>query len=100
MGDDTGKAQGLAIDNLSFAATALGTPTNTPVLSVQGAPASPLVLAWPSSSVGFQLYFATNLAPPIVWTLVSTGPAQSNGMNILNVPTTNTTAQFFRLMGR
>ena len=100
MADDTGKAQGLAIDNLSFAATALGTPTNTPVLSIQGSSANPFVISWPAPSPGYQLYSATNLAPPVAWSLVTTTAAESNGAYSLTVPTTNATAQFFRLMGR
>ncbi|MGA2174894.1 MAG: lamin tail domain-containing protein, partial [Verrucomicrobiota bacterium] len=52
MADSTGKGQGLAIDNLSFAATALGTPTNTPVMNIQVSSAHQLVLSWPSPSPG------------------------------------------------
>jgi hypothetical protein len=100
MADNTGKAQGLAIDNLSFAATALGTPTNTPVLSIQGSSANPFVISWPAPSPGYQLYSATNLAPPVAWSLVTTTAAESNGACFLTVPPTNATAQFFRLMGR
>ena len=48
MADSTGKAQGLAIDNLSFAATALAASTNAPVLSVQGSSANPFVISWPA----------------------------------------------------
>jgi hypothetical protein len=98
MADATGKAQGLAIDNLSFAATALGTPTNTPVLSIQGSSANPYVIAWPAPSPGYQLYSATNLAPPVVWSLVPTPPIQSNGTFYLTISPTNAAAQFFRLM--
>jgi hypothetical protein len=98
MASSSGKAQGLAIDNLSFAATALGTPTNTPVLSVQGSPANPLVISWPASSLGYQLYSATNLAPPVTWSLVTTAAAESNGTYYLTIPPTNAAAQFFRLM--
>jgi hypothetical protein len=100
MADDTGKAQGLAIDNMSFAATALGTPTNTPVLSVGGSTGNPFVISWAAPSTGYQLYSATNLAPPVVWSLVATAAIESNGALFLTIPPTNATAQFFRLMAR
>jgi hypothetical protein len=99
MPDATGKAQGLAIDNLSFAATALGTPTNTPAMSVQASGANPFVLSWPASA-GFQLYSATNLAPPVAWSPVTNPATASNGTVFLTMPPTNATAQFFRLMAR
>jgi hypothetical protein len=99
MTDSTGKAQGLAIDNLSFAATALGTPTNTPSMSMQTSGANPFVLSWPASA-GFQLYSATNLAPPVAWSLVTNPAASNNGIFFLTIPPTNATAQFFRLMAR
>ncbi len=100
MADSTGKAQGLAIDNLSFAATALGTPTNTPVLGVQASSANAVVLSWPAPAPGYQLYCATNLAPPVAWSLVTNPAAGSNGMFYLTIPPTNAAAQFFRLMAR
>ncbi|HEY3861233.1 MAG TPA: hypothetical protein VGO59_05030, partial [Verrucomicrobiae bacterium] len=100
MADATGKAQGLAIDNLSFAATALGTPTNTPVLSAQGSAGSALVIAWPAPSPGYQLYSTTNLAPPILWSLVTNPAIQSNGTNYLSIPPTNGAAQFFKLIAQ
>jgi hypothetical protein len=100
MADSTGKGQGLAIDNLSFAATALGTPTNTPVMNIQVSSAHQLVLSWPSPSPGFQLYVATNLAPPVAWSLVTNPAAGSNGAFYLTIPPTNATAQFFRLMAQ
>jgi hypothetical protein len=98
MASATGKSQGLAIDNLSFAATALGTPTNTPLLSIQGAAANPYVISWPAPSAGYQLYCATNLAPPVAWSLVTNAAAQSNGMFYLTVTPANAPAQFFRLL--
>jgi hypothetical protein len=98
MADSTGKSQGLAIDNLSFAATALGAPANAPVLSLQGSSAAPFVISWRVSAAGCQLYSATNLTPPVTWSLVATPAAASNGTNYLTIPVTNATAQFFRLV--
>jgi hypothetical protein len=100
MADSTGKAQGLAIDNLSFAATALGVSTNAPVLSLQGSSANPFVITWPVSASGYQLYSATNLAPPVNWSLVTNAAIGSNGTFYLTIPATNAAAQFFRLMAR
>jgi hypothetical protein len=100
MADATGKAQGLAIDNLSFVATALGTPTNSVALSFQNSLSNPLVLSWPAPATGYQLYSATNLAPPVVWSLVTSPAVQSGGTFYLTIPATNATAQFFRLMAR
>jgi hypothetical protein len=97
MADATGKAQGLAIDNLSFTATAVGTPTNV-TLSVQGTAGNPLVLSWPAPATGYQLYSATNLVPPVVWSLVTTPALQNNGTFSLTISPTNAAAQFFRLM--
>jgi hypothetical protein len=97
MADSTGKAQGLAIDNLSFAATALGTPTNAPALSFQGSSVNPFVISWPASATGYQLYSATNLAPPVNWSLVTTPAVQTNGTFYLTILPTNA-GQFFRLM--
>jgi hypothetical protein len=100
MASSTGKAQGLAIDNLSFAATALDTPSNTPVLSIQGPPANPLVLSWQAPATGYQLYSATDLAPPVVWSVATNPAVQSNATFFLTIPATNAAAKFFRLMAR
>ncbi len=100
MADSTGKAQGLAIDNLSFAATALGTPTNTPAMSIQTSGPGQFVLSWPAPATGYQLYSTANLAPAGVWSQVTNPVASSNGAFYLTIPTTNATAQFFRLMAR
>jgi len=97
MADSTGKAQGLAIDNLGFAATALVTPTNTPTMNIQTSAANQFVLSWPASASGFQLYATTNLAPPVAWSLVTNPAAVSNGAFFLTLSATNATAQFFRL---
>jgi hypothetical protein len=98
MADSTGKSQGLAIDNLSFSASALAASTNAPVLRLQGSSANPLVISWPASATGYQLYCATNLTPPVAWSLVAAPALQSNGTYYLTMPATNAVAQFFRLM--
>jgi hypothetical protein len=97
MADSTGKSQGLAIDNLSFAATDPIASTNPPALNLQGSSANPFVITWPASATGYQLYSATNLAPPITWTPVTNAAAASNGTFYLTILPTNA-GQFFRLM--
>jgi hypothetical protein len=69
-----------------------------PVLNIQGPAAGSLVISWPSPAAGYQLYSATNLAPPAVWNLVSASAAPSNGTQYLTILPTNGSAQFFRLM--
>jgi hypothetical protein len=96
MVDSTGKSQGLAIDNLSFSATARSAPTNAPSLSLQGTSANPFVITWPATASGYQLYSATNLSPPVTWSLVTTPAVQSNGTFYLTILPTNA-GQFFRL---
>jgi hypothetical protein len=86
----------LAIDNLSFSATALGGSTGAPVISLQGLSTGPLVVSWPASVTGYHLYSATNLAPSINWTLITTPAAQTNGTFYLTILPTNA-GQFFRL---
>jgi hypothetical protein len=97
MTDPTGQAQGLAIDNLSFSASAQSTTTNLPVLNIQGPAAGSLVISWPSPAAGYQLYSATNLAPPAVWNLVTNAPLTTNATSTLTLPTTNA-AQYFQLI--
>ncbi len=97
MADSTGKAQGLAIDNLSFTASLQGVSTNAPLLGLQGSSANPLTISWPATAAGYQLYSATNLVPPVAWTLVTTPVAQTNGTYYLTLLPTNA-GQFFRLV--
>jgi regulation of enolase protein 1 (concanavalin A-like superfamily) len=96
MVDSTGKSQGLAIDNLNFSATSQSAPTNAPSLSLQGTSANPFVITWPAAASGYQLYSATNLSPPVTWSLVTTPAVQSNGTFYLTILPTNA-GQFFRL---
>jgi hypothetical protein len=93
MADATGKAQGLAIDNLSFSATAQRAVS----LSVQGPSANQFVLSWPASPANYQLYAATNLTPPVLWSPITNAPALNHGTNSVAIATSNA-AQFFRLL--
>jgi uncharacterized repeat protein (TIGR01451 family) len=58
-----------------------------------------LVLTWPTDLGSYTVVSATNLAPPVVWTPVTTPPIQSSGgTNSLTLPTTGA-KMFFRLQG-
>jgi hypothetical protein len=99
MPDAAGKAQGLAIDNLTFAASAQPEVANPVSLSIQVLSPNQFVLSWPSAMANYQLYAAPNLSPPVFWKPVANGANASNGMNSVTIPATND-AQFFRLMAR
>jgi hypothetical protein len=88
----------LAIDDFSFAATATAGSTNAPAMSIEPASANQFILSWPASAANFQLFAATNLTPPIAWTMVTNQPAATNGMLFLTLPENNAADQFFRLM--
>ena len=70
-----------------------------PLLSI-GANGGGLTLSWPGSGVGFALYSATNLAPPIVWTPATNPPALSNGQWQITIPAGSDTARFYRLQAQ
>jgi Lamin Tail Domain len=99
MTDPTGKAQGLGIDNFSFSAIATlpGTTNTPPTLTIQTSPANAFVISWPDSGGNYQLFSTTNLAPPVIWTVVS-GQSETNGTFYLPIAPTNA-GQFFRLSG-
>jgi hypothetical protein len=66
-----------------------------PALSLDG-DASGLVLSWPANGVGFSLYAATNLTPPIPWARVANPVAfTNNAWQALLSPTS--TAVFYHL---
>lgn len=55
-----------------------------------------LILLWPSWAAGYQIYAATNLAPPVAWNLVTNTPQSNNGTFYMNLTITNG-QQFYRL---
>jgi regulation of enolase protein 1 (concanavalin A-like superfamily) len=89
MADPTGKGQGLAIDNLSFSASAL------PVLTAQAAGGGVEVL-WPLSFAGFTLQQNSYLDQVAGWTNVALPVSTNGGWHSVTVPATNA-VQFFRL---
>jgi hypothetical protein len=56
-----------------------------------------LLLAWPGTGVGFGLYAATNLAPPVSWLLATNQPALVSTQWQVQLPRDGNDARFFRL---
>jgi hypothetical protein len=57
---------------------------------------SGVALSWPAWAASLQLHSASNLIPPVIWTLVTNAPMSSNGIVSLFVPSTND-SRFYRL---
>ena len=67
-----------------------------PALSFSGG-ANGWVLNWPGSGVGFALYTATNLTPPVLWTPFTNSPVFSNAQWQVALPANNMSGRFYRL---
>jgi len=93
MTDPAGKAQGLAIDNLSFSASSAS--SSPPVLSAQ-LTANGLVVSWPAAYSGFILQQSSDLSQPGGWSAVSLPVTSSGGINSVTIPLAGA-VQFFRL---
>jgi hypothetical protein len=95
MADLTGKAQGLAIDNLSFSATAQSGTVGMPVTFQSTA--TNLVLSW-SSAVGqsYQLEYKDDLGVPS-WTPSGGTIPGTGGMLSLTNDFTGSLQRFYRL---
>jgi hypothetical protein len=59
-----------------------------------------LSLSWPTWAGIYSAYSATNLVPPILWQPVPVAPQNSNANYYLNLPVTNASQQFFRLIAQ
>ena len=96
MADTTGKAQGLAIDNLSFSATAQSILTPVP-LTIQVFSATNLVISWPApAGQSYQLEFKDDLASG-AWTALG-APYLGTGVPfVFTNDTTLATQRFYRL---
>lgn len=55
------------------------------------------LLTWPSFGADFALYLATNLAPPVVWSLATNQPASDNAQWQIALPPGADAARFYRL---
>jgi hypothetical protein len=67
-----------------------------PTLSVAAANSNGITCTWPAIP-GFNLYSATNLTPPVAWSLVTNSTAIANGTNTLNL-SVNGAACYFELI--
>lgn len=56
-----------------------------------------IVLQWPASAVGFTLYTATNLTPPLNWMPAPIQPVLSNNQWQTQIPADTNVSAFFRL---
>ncbi len=93
MTDPAGKAQGLAIDDLTFSASP-GQTVVPAALSI-GLSGGNALISWPAALVGYQLQSNSALGSAIVSGLVPQPVAVSNGFNLVTVPVAGTL--FYRL---
>jgi hypothetical protein len=89
MADPTSKGQGIAIDNLTFSASAFPMLTAKPV-------SGGVEVLWPTAFSGFTLQSNTALDQPAAWTDLGLPVVTNAGWNSVTVPVTNSD-QFFRL---
>ena len=86
------------VSNTAFAAPA-AIVRQTPTLGL-AAGAGGLVLSWPTTGVGFALYAATNLAPPVVWNLATNVPVLVSNQWQIALPPDESAGWFYRLQSR
>ncbi|HXC36726.1 MAG TPA: hypothetical protein VNV43_12675, partial [Candidatus Acidoferrales bacterium] len=67
-----------------------------PGIGITSSGAGMVTLSWPQWASSLALYSATNLAPPVSWSPVSSTPVNSNGLVTLSVSLTNASC-FYRL---
>jgi hypothetical protein len=96
MTDNTGKAQGLGIDNLYFSATTQPV-TSLPPVAIQVSDDN-VSLSWPTV-VGaiYRIQYKNNLTDPTWTTLGSDQPGSGNPL-VLKVDTIATTQRFYRIL--
>lgn len=96
MTDNTGKAQGLGIDNLNFSATAFPSGFSTPALSLQTSSGTSLLLSWPTvDGLMYQLEYNNDLNGSN-WIPLGNPVPGTGALATFNIGATNTTS-FFRL---
>jgi hypothetical protein len=71
-----------------------------PALSFGGSGNGGTLLSWPASGVGFALYSATNLTPPVVWTLATNQAAFSNNQWQIALPQNSGASLYYRLQSK
>ncbi len=57
-------------------------------------------LVWPANGVGYGLYTATNLAPPVSWIPCTNQPLFTNNQWQINLPANNSSIGFYRIQSQ
>jgi titin len=86
--------------NTSEFSSCLRVTNSVPPVNIRPVPgAGTAVLSWPTNAgPGYAMKQTGSLTPPVHWDVVTNGTLSvSNGWNLLTVPTSTTTNQFFRL---
>jgi hypothetical protein len=97
MADPTGKAQGLAIDNLSFSALTI-TAATAPQLGVLSLTGSTLTLGWPTvPGALYRLQYKNDLADP-AWTTLGNDLTGSGVLLSTNLDLSTAPQRFYRIM--
>jgi hypothetical protein len=74
-----------------------GVMTVTPPLLSIASGGSGLQVSWPTNAGSFNLFSATNLAPPVQWFRVTNALALSNDVWVFPLPRSINSSQFYRL---
>jgi hypothetical protein len=85
-------ASNTVLENYSIASE------QTPQLNAGSGGENGRFLSWPGSGVGFGLFAATNLDPPVVWRPVANQPLLTNNRWQINLPAADGDVLFFRLI--
>ncbi len=96
MTDNTGKAQGLGIDNLSFSATPQPVTAQAPIaIQVSG---GSVTLGWPTvPGAIYRIQYKNNLTDP-AWTTLGSNHTGTGSPLLLNVDTPTNARRFYRVM--
>ncbi|HEX4262977.1 MAG TPA: hypothetical protein VH597_01455 [Verrucomicrobiae bacterium] len=86
-------AQGSGSSAIQF--VNLTAPVGLPTLQILPANGN-IVLAWPGAFNNYALYTATNLAPPVSWSVIGTAPSL-NQTTLVITNSTSGRARFYRL---
>jgi hypothetical protein len=78
------------------ASTPIGVFLPKPELSIASSGDS-ITVSWPDWAADWNVYYTTNLAPPITWALVTNGVINSNGSFSVTLPVSDD-AGFFQLV--
>jgi hypothetical protein len=85
--------------NSAFA-TSSAVLQQSPTLGLAASAGGGLVLSWPASGVGFALYAATNLIPPVFWCLMTNVPTLIGNEWQISLPPPGGVSSFYRLQAR